>query len=50
MFILALTNLSGIFGCVENEGQGWNFHMKYLNVNKMRDKVPKFLLPPFNGP
>ena len=37
MFILTSTNLSGIFGCDWNEGQGWNFHLKYLDVNKMRD-------------
>ena len=42
-FFSTSTNLCGIFGCDLNKGQGWNFHLKYFDVNKMRDKVPKFL-------
>ena len=29
MFISASANLSGIFGCDQNEGQGWIFHLKW---------------------
>ena len=28
----------------KNDGQGWNFCLKYLDVAKMRDKVPKSLM------
>ena len=27
-----LFHLSGIFAYEKNEGQGWNFHLKYLDV------------------
>ena len=30
----ALFNLSGIFACERNDGQDWNFHLKYLDVEK----------------
>ena len=40
----ALFHLSGIFGCEKNDGQGWHFRLKYLDVEKMRDKVPKSLM------
>ena len=33
-----------IFGCKKNDGQGSNFRLKYLDVEKMRDKVPKSLM------
>ena len=35
---------SGIFACGKNDGQGWNFHLKYLDVEKMRGKVLKSLM------
>ncbi len=28
----------------KNDGQGWNFHLKYLDVEKMRGKGPKSLM------
>ena len=40
----ALFHLSGIFGCKKNDGQGWHFRLKYFDVEKMRDKVPKSLM------
>ena len=40
----SLFHLSGIFGYEKNDGQGWNFRLKYLDVEKMRGKVPKSLM------
>ena len=44
MIIQALTNLSGIFGCDYNEGQGLNSQLKYLDVNKLRDEGSEILI------
>ena len=40
MWILTPINL-----CKYNEGQVLNFHLKYLDVEKKRGKVPKSFLP-----
>ena len=41
-----LTPFSFIWNiCMQkNDGQGWNFHLKYLDVEKMRGKGPKSLM------
>ena len=36
----SLFHLSGIIACGKNDGQGWNFHQNYLDIEKMRGKTP----------
>ena len=42
-----MTNLSGIFGCDYNEGQGLNSQLEYLDVNKLRDEGSEILITLF---
>ena len=49
MLILASTNLEYL-GAIKMKDKDEISSLKYLDVNKMRDKVPKFLWAPFNWP
>ena len=50
MFILDMKIYLEYFGVIKMRVKDEIFHLKYSDVNTMRDKVPEFLLPSFQLP